>query len=144
MFDIKLIFYGLSSMLQFSEFVWALRSAGWDVFNNFLLIDATDKSKISGDQKRFFIALSLYPLSFFANTPFKILVYMSSFTTLHVSIIIIFLNFYYESFNNNVFKIFFLNNTFFFEITLHIIILYHTHPIPTPPHPWWLQYNKYT
>ena len=27
--------------------------------------------KISSDQKRFFIALSLYPLSFFANTPFK-------------------------------------------------------------------------
>ena len=38
---------------------------------NFLLIDATDRSKISSDQKRFFIALSLYPLSFFANTPFK-------------------------------------------------------------------------
>ena len=36
-----------------------------------LLIDATDRSKISSDQKRFFIALSLYPLSFFANTPFK-------------------------------------------------------------------------
>ena len=33
--------------------------------------DATDRSKISSDQKRFFIALSLYPLSFFANTPFK-------------------------------------------------------------------------
>ena len=38
---------------------------------NFLLIDATDRSKLSSDQKRFFIALSLYPLSFFANTPFK-------------------------------------------------------------------------
>ena len=34
-------------------------------------IDATDRGKISRDQKRFFIALSLYPLSFFANTPFK-------------------------------------------------------------------------
>ena len=42
------------------------------VLNNFLLIDATDKSQISSDQKRFFIALSLYPLSFFANTPFKL------------------------------------------------------------------------
>ena len=39
--------------------------------NNFLLIDATDRGKISSDQKRFFIALSLHPLSFFANTPFK-------------------------------------------------------------------------
>ena len=49
-------------MLQFSQ---------WDVFNNFLLIDETDISKISSDQKRLFIALSLYPLSFFATTPIK-------------------------------------------------------------------------
>ena len=42
------------------------------LYNHFLLIDATDRSKISCDQKRFFIALSLYPLSFFANTPFKL------------------------------------------------------------------------
>ena len=59
-------------MFQLPQFVWALRSSVWDVFVNFLLIDATDRSKISGDQKRFFIALSLYPLSFFANTPFNI------------------------------------------------------------------------
>ena len=71
LFEIKWIFYRLSRMLQFSEFVWALSLSVWDVFNNFLLIDATDRSKISSDQKRFFIALSLYPLSFFANTPFK-------------------------------------------------------------------------
>ena len=58
-------------MLQFSEFVWALSHSVWDVFNNFLLIDATDRSKIISDQKRFFIALSQYPLSFFANTPFN-------------------------------------------------------------------------
>ena len=69
--EIKLIVYGLSCMLQFSQFVWALSYSVWDVFNNFLLIDAADRSKISSDQKRFFIALSLYPLSFFANTPFK-------------------------------------------------------------------------
>ena len=31
----------------------------------------TDRSKIRSDQKRFFIALSLYPFSFFANTPFN-------------------------------------------------------------------------
>ena len=60
-------------MLQFSEFVWALSYLVWDVFNIFLFIDATDRSKISSVQKRFFIALSLYPLSFFANTPFKII-----------------------------------------------------------------------
>ena len=58
-------------MLHLSEFVRTLRSSVLVVFNNFLLIDATDRSKISGDQKRFFIALSLYPLSFFANTPFN-------------------------------------------------------------------------
>ena len=49
-------------MLQFIQFVWPLSYSEWDVFNNFLLIDATDSSKISSDQKRFFIALS---------TPFK-------------------------------------------------------------------------
>ena len=58
-------------MLQLSEFVWALRSSVWIVFNNFLLIDATDRSKISSDQKRLFSAVIQYPLSFFANTPFK-------------------------------------------------------------------------
>ena len=71
MFEIKLIFYGLSRMLQFSEFVWAPSYSIWDVFNKFLLMDATDRSKISCDQKRLFIALGLYPLSFFANTPFN-------------------------------------------------------------------------
>ena len=65
-------YYGLSRMFQLPQFVWALRSSVWGVFINFLLIDATDKSKISIDQKRFFIALSLYPLSFFANTPFNL------------------------------------------------------------------------
>ena len=35
-------------------------------------MDAADRSKIWSYQKRFFIALSLYPLSFFANTPFNV------------------------------------------------------------------------
>ena len=52
-----------------SEFVWTLRSSIWVVFNNFLLIDATYRSKISSDQKRLFFAVRLYPLAFFANTP---------------------------------------------------------------------------
>ena len=64
-------FYDPSWMLQLSEFVWMIRSLVWVVFNNFLLIDATDRSKISSDQKRLFFAVSLYPLSFFANTLFK-------------------------------------------------------------------------
>ena len=34
-------------MLQLSEFVKNLRSSVWDVFNNFLVIDATDRRKIS-------------------------------------------------------------------------------------------------
>ena len=34
-------------------------------------VRTTARSKISSDQKRFFIALSLYLPSFFANTPFK-------------------------------------------------------------------------
>ena len=64
-------FYGLRRMLHLSKFVMTLRSSVLVVFNNFHLIDATDRSKISSDQKRFFIAFSLYPLSFFANTPFN-------------------------------------------------------------------------
>ena len=64
-------FYNISRMFQLPQFGWTLRSSVWDVFNNFLHIDATDRSKISSDQKPLFIALSLYPLSFFANTPFK-------------------------------------------------------------------------
>ena len=39
----------------------------WVIFNNFLLIDTTDKSKI----KSAFFALGLYLLSFFVNTSFK-------------------------------------------------------------------------
>ena len=40
-------------------------------FKKFLLIDATDRTKISSGQKRLFFAVSLYPLSFFVNTLFK-------------------------------------------------------------------------
>jgi len=65
--------YDLSRMLQLSEFVRNLRSSVWDVFNNLLIIDATYIRKISSDQKRLFIAVSLYPLSFFTNTPFNLL-----------------------------------------------------------------------
>ena len=60
-----------SCMFTLSQFVWTLRSSVWIVFNNILLIDATDRSKISSDTKWLFFAVSLYPHSFFANTPFK-------------------------------------------------------------------------
>ena len=63
--------YDPSWMLHLSVFLWTLQSLVLVVFNNFLLIDATDRSNIFSNQKRFFIALSLYPLSFFANTPLK-------------------------------------------------------------------------
>ena len=73
MFGIKLIC--LRSELNVASF-WicmdtTIRPSVLVVFNNFLLIDATDRSKIRSDRKSFFIALSLNPLSFFANTPFK-------------------------------------------------------------------------
>ena len=58
-------------MLQLTEFVWTLRSTVLVVFDNVLLIDTTDRSKISSDQKRLFFVVSLYPLSVIANTPFK-------------------------------------------------------------------------
>ena len=45
-------FYDPSWMSQLSEFVLTLRSSLWVGLNNFLLIDATDKSKISGDNHR--------------------------------------------------------------------------------------------
>jgi len=70
-------------MLQLSQFVWTLRSSAQVVLNNSLLIDATVRSKISSNQKRLFFAVSLYPLSFFANTPFKTLNELSFLQTLN-------------------------------------------------------------
>jgi len=68
-FKLNWFFYGLSRMLQFSQFVWTLSYSVCYVFINFLLIDAKDRSKISSDQKRFFIALSLYPFHFSRTLP---------------------------------------------------------------------------
>ena len=58
-------------MLQLSEFVWTLLSSVLVDFNHFLLLNSTERSKIISNQKRLFFAVNLYPLSFFANTPFK-------------------------------------------------------------------------
>ena len=58
--ELNWFFYDSSRVLQHSEFVWTLRSSVWVVLNNFLLIDATDRSKISSNHRRIF----------FANTPF--------------------------------------------------------------------------
>ena len=54
-------FFGLSRMLHLAEFVWILRSLVLVVFNNFLLIDATHRSKIRSDQKRFFYRINPIP-----------------------------------------------------------------------------------
>ena len=70
--------YDPSWMLHLSEFVRTLRSSVLVVFNNFLLIDATDRSKICSDQKRLFFAVSLYSLSSFASTPFKTIIFIFS------------------------------------------------------------------
>ena len=71
MICLKLNWFFLRSKSYVAIFWICMDGKLLDVFNKFLLIDAKDRIKISGDQKRFFIALSLYPLSFFANTPFK-------------------------------------------------------------------------
>ena len=68
LFEMKLIFLRSKSYVAIFSISMDASYSVWDVFNNFLLIDATDRSKISSDQKRFFI-----PLSFFANTPFNFL-----------------------------------------------------------------------
>ena len=67
--ELNWLFHDPSWMLLLSEFVWALCSLKWFVFNNFLLIDATDRSKISSDQKRLFFAVSLYPFHFSRTLP---------------------------------------------------------------------------
>ena len=65
--ELNWFFYDPSWILQLSEFVWTHRSSVWVVFNNFLLINATDRSKISSNHHRIFFAVSLYLLSLFAN-----------------------------------------------------------------------------
>ena len=62
-------FYDPSHILQLSEFVGTLRSSALVVFNNFPLKDATDKRKISSDQKRLFFAVSQYLFHFSGTLP---------------------------------------------------------------------------
>ena len=68
----------LLSLAQLSKNATHHSQFSKSVENVFLLIDSTDRSKIISDQKRLFIALTLYPLSFYANTPFKSKVYFST------------------------------------------------------------------
>ena len=65
LFEIKLIF--LRSKLHVT-FFWICMDTTFlvlVVFNNFLLIDATDRSKISSDQKRFFYRIKRIPTFIF-------------------------------------------------------------------------------
>ena len=48
-FELNWAFYDPSWMLQLSEYVLTLRSSVWVVFNSFLLLDATDRSKICSE-----------------------------------------------------------------------------------------------
>ena len=63
------------SIYIWSIYIWSIYICSihsiWVIFNNFLIKCATDRSTIRSDQKRLFFAIILYPLSFFANTPFK-------------------------------------------------------------------------
>ena len=61
----KLIFVAISSICMGVTFFGMRRLKQFSPYRR------NDRSKISSDQKRFFIALSLNPLSFFANTSFK-------------------------------------------------------------------------
>ena len=78
----ELIFLRSELMLQLSEFLWTPRSSVGVFFINFILIDATNRSKTRSDQKPLFFAVSLYPLSFFGNTLFKS-TYLWSFLVSH-------------------------------------------------------------
>ena len=50
--ELNRFFYDLSWMLQHPGFIWTQRSLASGVFNKFLLIDATDKSRIRRDHAR--------------------------------------------------------------------------------------------
>ena len=63
--------HGLGKILQLREFKWVLRSSIWIVFDYFLLINPSDRSKISSDQYRIQFEISQTHLSFLANIPFK-------------------------------------------------------------------------
>ena len=60
-------------ILKLSDFVWTLCSSAWGVSNNFLIIDATDRSKISNNQKRSFFAVSLYDTPFYFSQTFPLI-----------------------------------------------------------------------
>ena len=70
MFRIKLIILRSELNVAYFWICMTVRSSVLVVFNNFLLINATDRSKISSDRKRLFFTVNQY-LSFFANIPLR-------------------------------------------------------------------------
>ena len=75
MFDIKLIFLRSESYIATLWICMGSSFFGISRFNNFLLIDATDRSKISSDQKRLLLALRLYPFHFSRTLPLSSLLW---------------------------------------------------------------------
>ena len=71
-----------SRIFQLSEFVWTMRSSVWVVFNHFLLIDATDRSKTGSDQDRIKFDISLYPFHFSRTLPLTFDVYSAGLVTI--------------------------------------------------------------
>ena len=65
--------YFLRSELNVSTFWICMDATFFEMssFNNFLLIVVTDRNKISSHQKCLFFPVSLYPVYFFVNSPFK-------------------------------------------------------------------------
>ena len=71
-------------MLHLSEFLWTILSWAWVVFNNFLLIDTTDRSKISSCQKHLFFAVSLYPFHFSRTLPLRRRLFLTNYCPINI------------------------------------------------------------
>ena len=72
-FKSNLIIYDLNEILQLREFVWTLWTSVWVVFNHFLLLGATDRSKISSDHHQFDSTLVYTPFNFSQTLPLSLL-----------------------------------------------------------------------
>ena len=67
--DFLFIFKYVDMGIKRSVFHYFVKSFFSVKYNNFVLIDATDRSKINSDQKRLFFAVSLYPFYFSRTLP---------------------------------------------------------------------------
>ena len=72
MYGIKLSFFrSVSNIATLWIWIRYVLNSVWVVFINFLLLDTTDRTKISSNHHRIIFDVSLYPLSFFTRAPFK-------------------------------------------------------------------------